>query len=73
MHDVLTIPELVVKIIEQIDSQEDLYSLARVCRSFACLALEALWREWPVPLEGLLSLFPDDLWELSPQVCVFIH
>ncbi|KAG8862317.1 hypothetical protein FRB96_001896 [Tulasnella sp. 330] len=67
MHDALLIPEILLKILGFSHSAGDVYRFALVCRSVAGVALEVLWRDWSVPLEGILSLLPEDLWDLIPS------
>ncbi|KAG9005896.1 hypothetical protein FRB94_001171 [Tulasnella sp. JGI-2019a] len=67
MHEALKIPELVLRILNFANSAGDVYSIALVCRFFADLALEVLWTDWPVSVEGLLALLPDDLLYLRPS------
>ncbi|KAG8996244.1 hypothetical protein FRB93_000910 [Tulasnella sp. JGI-2019a] len=67
MHEALKIPELVLRILNFANSAGDVYSIALVCRFFADLALEVLWTDWPVSVEGLLALLPDDLLYFRPS------
>lgn len=68
MHDALLIPEVLLKILGFAPSAGDVYRFALVCSSVAEVALEVLWRDWPVPLEGVLSLFPGDVCHLRSPV-----
>ncbi|KAG8966686.1 hypothetical protein FRC03_011521 [Tulasnella sp. 419] len=61
MHLALQIPELVIEIFKNCD-KATLYQLALVCRAFATIALDILWKEREVTFQGLFHLFPSSLY-----------
>lgn len=71
MHGALEIPELVIKILRNADSAADVFNFALSCQPFAEIALEVLWKDWPIPLEGILALLPDNIWALRLAVSGF--